>query len=188
MAGFVVGLVERGTNSLEPGKVRKGRPAPGNSYLRFTYQRVSLVRKVFNTDEDPSSLFRHYDGLGHQLVKTLLLYHRAYYPMLAPVFDLITGLAHITGGGIPGKVPAVLPDNLAASIDTSAWTPPGIFRLIQQQGGVDQDEMFRVFNMGLGMVAVCPEAHVSTFCQRIPEAIPVGSVIDRDGDEQVVLN
>ncbi len=183
----MVGLVER-QQLLEPGKVRKGDRLLGIPSSGLHTNGFSLVRKVFNTDEDPSSLFRHYDGLGHQLGEELLLYHRAYYPMLAPVFDLITGLAHITGGGIPGKVPAVLPDNLAASVDTSAWTPPGIFRLIQQQGGVDQDEMFRVFNMGLGMVAVCPEAHVSTFCQRIPEAIPVGSVIDRDGDEQVVLN
>jgi phosphoribosylformylglycinamidine cyclo-ligase len=147
----------------------------------------SLVRKVFGTDEDPSALFRRYEGLKHQLGEELLLYHRSYYPMMAPALGLLNGLAHITGGGLPGKLPAVLPDELAANVDISAWTPPPIFTLLQREGGISNDEMFRVFNMGLGMVAVCPQENVSAFREKIPEAFPVGTVGPRESDEQVVL-
>ena len=63
-----------------------------------------------------------------------------------------------------------------------------IFKLIQRAGSISDEEMFRVFNMGLGMVAVCPEANAAAFCGKIPEAIPVGRVVRRDGDEQVILN
>ena len=187
LAGFVVGQVDR-HRLLDPSKVKEGDLLLGIPSNGLHTNGFSLVRKVFNTDEDPSSLFRRYDGLSHQLGEELLLYHRAYYPMLAPALDLLSGLAHITGGGIPGKLPAVLPDDLAAKVDTSAWAPPAIFRLIQREGDINADEMFRVFNMGLGMVAVCPEANVSAFCQRIPEAILVGRVTQRDVDEQVLLN
>ena len=187
LAGFVVGQVDR-HRLLDPSKVKEGDLLLGIPSNGLHTNGFSLVRKVFNTDEDPSSLFRRYDGLSHQLGEELLLYHRAYYPMLAPGLDLLSGLAHITGGGIPGKLPAVLPDDLAAKVDTSAWAPPAIFRLIQREGDINADEMFRVFNMGLGMVAVCPEANVSAFCQRIPEAILVGRVTQRDVDEQVLLN
>ena len=187
LAGFVVGQVDR-HQLLEPSKVKEGDLLLGIPSNGLHTNGFSLVRKVFNTDEDPSALFRRYDGLSHQLGEELLLYHRAYYPMLAPALDLLSGLAHITGGGIPGKLPAVLPDDLAAKVDTSAWAPPAIFRLIQREGDISADEMFRVFNMGLGMMAVCPEANVSAFCQRIPEAILVGRVTQRDFDEQVLLN
>ena len=107
--------------------------------------------------------------------------------MLEGVLPLLSGLAHITGGGLPGKLPPVLPDNMAASIDTASWTPPPIFRVLQEEGGISQSEMFSVFNMGIGMVAVCPEDRAETFCERIPEAIPVGRVVPRDSDEQVLL-
>ena len=148
----------------------------------------SLVRKVFNTDEDPAALFRSFDGLNHRLGEELLLYHRSYYPMLAPALGLLSGLAHITGGGLPGKLPPVLPDDLAASIDTGAWTPPPIFAVLQREGGISDAEMFRVFNMGLGMVAVCPEANAPALSRKIPEAIPVGRIVRRESDEQVILN
>ena len=136
----------------------------------------------------PARCFRRYEGLGHQLGEELLLYHRSYFPMLAPALGLLTGLAHITGGGLPGKLPAVLPDDLAARIDTTAWSPPPIFDVLQREGGISDDEMFRVFNMGLGMVAVCPENNIASFREIIPEAFPVGQVIRRESDEQVILD
>ena len=186
LAGFVVGTVER-EKLLEPGKVREGDWLLGIPSNGLHTNGFSLVRKVFNTDEDPAALFRRYDGLSHQLGEELLLYHRSYYPMLAPTLELLSGLAHITGGGLPGKLPAVLPDDVAANVDTAAWTPPPVFKVLQREGDISDAEMFQVFNMGLGMVAVCPEANVSAFRDRIPEAIPVGRVIRRDSDEQVIL-
>ena len=187
LAGFVVGVVERG-RLLEPSRVREGDCLLGIPSNGLHTNGFSLVRRVFNTDDDPTALFRRFDGLSHQLGEELLLYHRSYYPMLAPVLGLLNGLAHITGGGLPGKLPSVMPDDLMASIDSKSWTPPPIFAVLQREGDISDDEMFRVFNMGLGMVAVCPEENVPTFCTEIPEAIPVGRVVRRDSDEQVILN
>ena len=187
LAGFVVGVVER-ERLLEPSRVREGDRLLGIPSNGLHTNGFSLVRKVFNTDDDPAALFRRFDGLSHQLGEELLLYHRSYYPMLAPVLGLLNGLAHITGGGLPGKLPSVMPDDLGATIDSKSWTPPPIFAVLQREGDISDDEMFRVFNMGLGMVAVCPEENVSAFCNKIPEAIPVGRVVRRDSDEQIILN
>ena len=187
LAGFVVGVVER-EKLLEPSRVKDGDRLFGIPSNGLHTNGFSLVRKVFNTDNDPAALFRRFDGLRHQLGEELLLYHRSYYPMLAPVLGLLSGLAHITGGGLPGKLPAVLPDDLAASIDTRTWTPPAIFEVLRREGSITDAEMFRVFNMGLGMVAVCPEPNVSAFWSKIPDAIPVGQIIQRESEEQVSFN
>ena len=187
LAGFVVGVVER-DNLLEPGKVREGDRLLGIPSSGLHTNGFSLVRRVFNIDEEPATLFRRFDGLSNQLGEELLQFHRSYYPMLAPALGLLSGLAHVTGGGLPGKLPAVLPDDLAASVDTAAWTRPAIFNVLQREGGISDGEMFRVFNMGLGMVAVCPKENAAAFRQLIPEAIDVGSVIKRESDEQVILS
>ena len=186
LAGFVVGVVER-DRLLDPGRVREGDCLLGIPSSGLHTNGYSLVRRVFNTDEDPAALFHRFDGLSHQLGEELLQYHRSYYPMLAPALGLLNGLAHITGGGLPGKMPAVLPDDLAASFDTAAWTPPAIFAVLQREGNISDDEMFRVFNMGLGMVAICPENNVAAFRKMISESTVVGRVIRRDSDEQVLL-
>ena len=187
LAGFVVGTVDRSC-LLEPSRVGEGDRLLGIPSNGLHTNGFSLVREVFNLDQDPGVLFQRFDGLSHQLGEELLLYHRSYYPMLAPTLGLLSGLAHITGGGIPGKLPAVLPDDLAAVINTEAWTPSPIFQILQREGGISREEMFRVFNMGLGMVAVCPEANVSAFRHLIPEAIPVGQVERRDSETQVFLH
>lgn len=186
LAGFVVGVVER-DKLLEPVRVREGDCLLGIPSSGLHTNGYSLVRRVFNTDEDPAALFRRLDGLNHQLGEELLKYHRSYYPMLAPVLELLNGLAHITGGGLPGKLPAVLPDELAARIDTSSWTPPAIFAVLQREGEISDQEMFRVFNMGLGMVAVCPEENAAAFRQAIPDSMVVGQIVPRESDEQVYL-
>ena len=186
LAGFVVGVVDR-NSLLEPSRVQEGDCLLGIPSSGLHTNGYSLVRQVFNTDDDPAALFRRYDGLSHQLGEELLQYHRSYYPMLAPALGLLHGLAHITGGGLPGKLPAVLPEDLAASIDTSAWPRPAIFDVLQREGDISDEEMFRVFNMGLGMVAVCPEGCVEAFRQLIPEAMLVGQVIRRESEEQVYI-
>ena len=186
LAGFVVGVVDR-NNLLDPGKVQEGDCLLGIPSSGLHTNGYSLVRRVFNTDDDPAALFRRYDGLNHQLGEELLQYHRSYYPMLAPALGLLHGLAHITGGGLPGKLPAVLPEDLAARIDVSAWARPAIFDVLQREGGISDEEMFRVFNMGLGMVAVCPESNVEAFRKLIPDAMTVGQVIRRESEEQVYL-
>ena len=186
LAGFVVGAVDR-ERLLEPSRVREGDVLLGLPSNGLHTNGFSLVRRVFNTDADPAALFRRFDGLKHQLGEELLRHHRCYWPLLSPVLELLHGLAHITGGGLPGKLPAALPDDLAADIDTASWTPPPVFALLRREGSLSASDMFRVFNMGLGMVAICPEANVSAVCDKIPDAIPVGRVVRRETVQQVTL-
>ena len=186
LAGFVVGVAEKDSlfdgSAIRPGDVLVGIPSSGLHTNGF-----SLVRRVFNSDENPSVLFKAYEGLNHRLGEELLTRHRCYYPELLPAFPAIKGLAHITGGGLPGKVPAILPDGLAANFQEGAWNVPPIFRLIQKEGDISEAEMFRVFNMGLGMVAVCGEDGVDSMRRAVPDAVVVGKVVERTGDDQVTI-
>lgn len=186
LAGFLVGVAEKDgllqNDAIVPGDVLVGIPSSGLHTNGF-----SLVRRVFNSDADPAVLFRQYGDLNHRLGEELLARHRCYYPALKPVLAALKGLAHVTGGGLPGKVPGILPAGVAASFRKDSWEIPPIFALIQKEGGISEDEMFRVFNMGLGMVAVCQDAQVDTILQAAPDAVVVGSVVERVGEEQVVL-
>jgi phosphoribosylformylglycinamidine cyclo-ligase len=187
LAGFVVGVVERKRlidgKSIECGDFLLGISSSGVHTNGF-----SLVRQVFNIDENPSILFHRYEELGHRLGEELLLRHRCYYPLLGPVLGLISGLAHITGGGLPGKMPAILPEDLTASFQLGSWQVPAIFPLIQRTGGISDDEMYSVFNMGLGMVAVCKEENVASLKKLVPETTVVGRVVRREDDAQVSLS
>ena len=87
--------------------------------------------------------------------KELLRVHKNYQPLLAKVPNgMIKGLAHITGGGLTDNLPRVLPKNCDALIETKSWRVPRIFKMLQDQGRIDRNEMFQVFNMGIGMVAI----------------------------------
>lgn len=186
LVGFVVGAAESDQlidgKTMEPGDYLVGIPSSGVHTNGF-----SLVRQVFDIDQNPSVLFRHYDELRHQLGEELLIRHRCYYPLLKPVLAQLKGLAHITGGGLPGKVPTVLPDNLAADIHLGSWTVPPIFEIIQREGNISPEEMYRVFNMGLGMVAICGEETLQLLQDTVPDALVVGRVTLRDGDGQLTL-
>ena len=187
LAGFVVGAVERDAvltgSAIAAGDYLLGIPSSGLHTNGF-----SLVRKVFGLDDNPTALFQDVPELRHQLGEELLIRHRSYYPLLEPILGLVKGLAHITGGGLPGKMPAILPDEVAASFHTGSWTVPPIFTLIQRRGGISDEEMFRVFNMGLGMVAVCEEQAVATIQDALPDAQVVGQVVPREGDAQVTFS
>ncbi|GAI03491.1 unnamed protein product, partial [marine sediment metagenome] len=105
--------------------------------------------------------------------------HRCYYHQLKPLLPLIKGMAHITGGGLIGNVPRILPQRIAAQFRSQAWTIPPIFQLIQQRGNVAQDEMYRVFNMGIGMVLICSPKDIKQITQALPEAHIVGEVVEQ---------
>jgi len=188
LVGFIVGVVERDRiidgSSIEEGDVLLGLPSSGlhtNGY--------SLVRQVFGIGKggDPVRqgriLDRYYPGLGVTLGEVLLIPHRCYYQELKPLLGNIKGMAHITGGGIPGNVARVLPNNVAARFDRGSWRVPPVFDLIQKTGRVSDDEMYRVFNMGLGMVLACSEEGASAVQQSLPEAKAVGRLVRREGAE-----
>jgi phosphoribosylformylglycinamidine cyclo-ligase len=101
---------------------------------------------------------------------------------------MIRGMAHITGGGVFENIPRSLPEGMGADIDLSSWTVPPLFRLIQEQGKIERDEMFRVFNMGLGMVLLSSANRATEIMDLIPDAWIVGRVVERPANaESVVL-
>jgi len=184
LVGFIIGVVEKekiiqGKN-IAAGDIIIGLPSSGlhtNGY--------SLVRKIFGVDQ--SVLNTHYPELGRTLGEELLEPHRCYYHQLKPLLSVIKGMAHITGGGLIDNVPRVLPEGLAAKFDSQAWSVPPIFNLIQQKGNVDQDEMYHVFNMGIGMVVICSPDNVNQVTKALPEAKLIGGVTKQTGKARVVI-
>ena len=187
MAGFLVGAVEKDealdSSTVKAGDVIMGVPSSGLHTNGF-----SLVRRVFGLDEDASPLWQHYDDLGRTLGEELLVPHRSYYPLLEPVLPLVKTMSHITGGGLPGKLPLVLPDGRAAKLDRSSWERPAIFELIQHTGNVDTGEMYRVFNMGMGMCMVCSPENVVAVVDAVPDARVVGEVIAQEDGRRLYLD
>jgi phosphoribosylformylglycinamidine cyclo-ligase len=186
LAGTMVGVVEESAmvdmSRIAEGDVLLGLPSSGLHTNGYT-----LVRKVFGIDANPAVLHRKHDELGHTLGEELLIPHRCYYQSLAPHYSKVKGMAHISGGGLIGNVPRVLPSGLAAVINTSAWEPQPIFKMIQNQGPISSDEMYQVFNMGIGMVLVCDPQRVTSLQKALPEARVIGRVVKQESRERVVL-
>ena len=186
LAGFVVGVTERSQlldgSSIVPGDRLIGIPSSGVHTNGF-----SLVRRAFNLDDDPSALFRPCPGTTRDLGDELMVRHRAYYPLVAPYLDNIKALSHITGGGLPGKMPASLPDGVAAEFRVGSWEVLPVFSAIQQAGNVSDEEMYRVFNMGLGMVVVCNDDGAEALLAGIDDAVDVGRIVEHPGPAQTIL-
>ena len=97
------------------------------------------------------------------------------------------GIAHVTGGGLIENVPRMLPDGVSAKFDTLSWPLPPIFFQIQEDGGISREEMYRVFNMGLGMVIACDRSLADEALALIPGALEVGEVVPDSGGGRVIL-
>ena len=95
---------------------------------------------------------------GASVADVLLSVHRSYLGVVRPALPTVHALAHVTGGGIPGNLNRVLPPTIDAVVDTHSWDVPQLYRVLQEAGRVPRDEMFRAFNMGVGMIVVCPES------------------------------
>jgi phosphoribosylformylglycinamidine cyclo-ligase len=182
IAGFIVGIAEKSKvidgRAIVPGDVLVGLPSAGlhtNGY--------SLARRVL-LDEVGRMVDGFVPELGMTAGEALLAPHRSYLKIVAPLLErgFVKGLAHITGGGITENLPRTLPGGCAAEIDLGAWAVPAIFRLIQERGGVARGEMFRTFNMGIGLVVVCESHDVERVIDTVatagePRAARIGVVV-----------
>jgi phosphoribosylformylglycinamidine cyclo-ligase len=192
LVGTLVGWLDRAAlvdgHDVRPGDLCLGLPSSGlhtNGY--------SLARHVFA--DMPWDTY--VEDLGTTLGESLLVIHRSYLKSVDNLWNLgitIKAMAHITGGGYPDNLPRVIPPDTGVALDRGAWEPLPIFRLIQERGKVDPLEMYRVFNMGMGMVlfvsAADAEAAIRALEDAFPEGRPVviGEVTDWDGSgEQVRL-
>lgn len=156
LAGCMVGVVDRakisdGTN-IRPGDAILGLPSNGLHTNGYSLARKILFEKMRLNVR--SRLPGTATTVGHELLRV----HNNYQPALAKLPPrLIKGLAHITGGGLIDNVPRVLPKHCDAVIDTKTWQAPRIFQILQQNGKIQPAEMYQVFNMGIGMVAIVAE-------------------------------
>ena len=120
------------------------------------------------------------------LADALLAPHHSYYSILQPVLPHIKALAHITGGGFIENIPRVLTENLDAEIRLPSWTPPPLWKLIQSEGHIATDEMYRVFNMGIGMVIIVDQTKAAEIQKLIPEqTFIIGKLIN--GEKKIRL-
>jgi phosphoribosylaminoimidazole synthetase len=183
LAGTIVGVVERdemvNTASIGPGDVLLGLPSSGlhtNGY--------SLARRVF-ASYDLDTVFPE---LGESLADALLRPHRSYLheiqqlrEYLADRGRFIKGMAHITGGGFEGNISRILPAGTQAVIETEAWSMPPLFQLIAKLGKIEKEELYRAFNMGVGMVLVLsPKSAVEARCV-LPDLLTVGHIVEGEG-------
>jgi len=190
IAGFIVGVVDREKiidgHTIEAGDVVLGLPSVGlhtNGY--------SLARKLF-FDDAGCSPNEFVDEIGETIAEALLKTHASYLKALAGLLDagVIKGLAHITGGGLLENIPRILPDVTNVEIKRGSWPVLPIFTLMQRLGNIDEREMYRTFNMGIGMVIICAPGDATPIKARVESAgdgcYEIGHVIK--GEKRVVLN
>ncbi len=184
LVGFIVGVVERG-DIIKGEKIVAGDSIIGLAASGLHTNGYSLARRVFG--ETKTTLDVYYPELDRTLGEELLEPHRSYYRELKPLLPLVRGLAHITGGGLMDNVPRILPPGLAARFNCQSWTVLPIFELIEERGKISRAEMYRVFNMGIGMTVVCSPHNVSKITQALPEARVIGEVVKQREEARVLI-
>ena len=179
LAGCIVGLVDRTKmidgSRIKPGDVILGLPSNGLHTNGYSLARKILLEKM------RLRLDARIDGLKQSLGEELLRTHKNYQPLLAKLpGDAIRGLSHITGGGLIDNLPRVLPKTCDAVVETSSWRVPAIFEILAQNGKVDREEMYQVFNMGIGMVVIVSARDAAKFAKQL-RARPIGRVESGSG-------
>ncbi|MBI5390075.1 phosphoribosylformylglycinamidine cyclo-ligase [Candidatus Woesearchaeota archaeon] len=171
LVGTIVGVVEKSKiitgSSIVKGDVLIGLPSSGlhtNGYsLVYNILESGGIRPVDHKEE-------------------LMHVHRSYLPEVKPLLPYIKGIAHITGGGIPGNLRRILPKTMDAMVKTSAWEIPDFFTFLQETGRIADDEMFSVFNMGIGMILVVAKKDVATVQKKLPASMVLGEIVAGKGE------
>lgn len=184
LVGTIIGCVDE-ENTISGKTISEGDMLLGFSSTGLHTNGYTLARKiVFDLLKlKPDS---YIDELDKPVAEALLAVHRSYYPILKPFIDehIIKGLAHITGGGIPGNLKRIIPDGMSAIVKKDSWNVPALFRFLQQGGQVEEDEMYRAFNMGIGMIAVVTKENANQILKQT-DAMKIGTIIK--GKQKVVL-
>jgi phosphoribosylformylglycinamidine cyclo-ligase len=186
LAGFIVGVVDKRQvidgKSIAAGDAVLGLPSSGlqtNGY--------SLARKLF-FEIGGFSIDSRIDDLGETVGEALLKPHASFLKPLDKLLDSgrIKGLAHITGGGLLENIPRVLPENVSVEIHRGTWTELPVFGLMQKLGNVEMSEMFRAFNMGVGMIVICAEEDKDFLKNNLGECFEIGRVIRGNKEVSIV--
>ncbi|MDQ3027982.1 MAG: phosphoribosylformylglycinamidine cyclo-ligase [Pseudomonadota bacterium] len=190
LAGFAVGLVDK-ANIIDGQKIRAGDVVIGLASSGLHSNGYTLVRKVIAVSG--ADLFEPFEGdklLGHALLEPTRIYVKPVLATLAKVE--VKGIAHITGGGLTENIPRVLPENTGAVIEQSRWTLPSVFKWLRKQGNIEDAEMYRTFNCGIGMVLVVSRADVQAAIGSLAahgvDAFEIGAIVPREpGTPQTVI-
>jgi phosphoribosylformylglycinamidine cyclo-ligase len=187
LAGFAVGEIVSAADhdNIRPGDVVVGLPSSGvhsNGY--------SLVRTIL-PELTPETLGQEVPELDTTLGGALLEPTRIYVPQVKPLLQegAIRAAVHVTGGGLPGNVPRILPPDVGVRLFREKWRVPAVFDVLQRRGGITDAEMYRVFNMGLGMIMVVKEADVDVLLRRPclhGEARVVGEIVPKPAGLQLI--
>ena len=179
VAGFCVGIVEK-DQIIDGSKIKPGDQIIALPSSGFHSNGFSLVRKIF--------LDFNEEFEGKPLYETLLVPTRLYYQPIHRVLEevKVSGIAHITGGGLIENVPRIIPENLCAKIETSAIKIPSIMLELEKRGNIARSEMYGTFNMGVGMVIVVDGNHAAKVLDLLEDAYIVGEITE--GNEKIVLN
>jgi phosphoribosylformylglycinamidine cyclo-ligase len=184
LAGCIVGVVDQ-TNIIDGSTIKPGDVVLGLDSNGLHTNGYSLARKILFEKmrlKPGSPLPGSTIAVGEELLRV----HKNYQPLLKKVpAGMINGLAHITGGGLIDNLPRILPSNCDAVIETKSWRVPNIFEILQQNGNVDPREMYQVFNMGIGMVAIVAEGNTPS-AMSILKAKRIGRI--EPGTGKVRLN
>ena len=188
LAGFIVGLVEERA-VLGAERVREGDLLLGLASTGLHTNGYSLARRIVG-DRMGLGAADRFPGTDRSVADVLLAVHRSYLSALRPVLDHVHAMAHITGGGLPGNLNRALPGRMDALVDTRSWEIPELFLQLEKAGQVDRGEMFRAFNMGVGMVVIADDGAADRIMGSARSAgvttWPLGRIVPGTG--RVILN
>ncbi len=188
LAGFIVGYVDEDA-ILGAHRVREGDVLIGLESAGLHTNGFSLARRILN-ERMKLGVGDRFPGDARSVAEVFLAVHRSYLAALRPRLASVHAMAHITGGGIPGNLNRALPPHLDAVVDTSSWDVPNLFHQLQRAGDVDRREMFRTFNMGVGMVVIADASQQVALVESAERqgcaAWRLGRV--QQGSGQVILN
>ena len=156
LAGFIVGYVDEDA-VLGPSRVQDGDVLIALESTGLHTNGFSLARRIVS-DRMRLAAADRFPGSDATVADVLLAVHRSYLAIMKPLLARVHAMAHITGGGIPGNLNRALPPTLDAIVDVRTWEPPNLFRQLEAAGRVERAEMFRAFNMGVGMIVISPES------------------------------